>query len=142
MASEMAAPRENDPGDATTHTSHGDSNHNIESDVSTVEFSSAADIYIVRFVYNRSLVELVKAAVPPQARMWSPQFKLWIVKASDAEELARVLRSEGHTVVGLAPKVTSDPAARTNGHGEPGTAYTSGGESDGRRYHTRRRTVA
>ncbi|MGO9652836.1 hypothetical protein, partial [Mycobacterium sp.] len=31
MASEMTAPRENDPGDATTHTSHGDSTHNIES---------------------------------------------------------------------------------------------------------------
>ena len=113
MASEMAAPRENGPGDATTHTSHGDSTHNTES---TVEFSSAADIYIVRFVYNPSLVELVKATVPAEARMWSPQFKLWIMQESDAEELARVLRSEGHTVVGSAPK--SNPAARTNGHGE------------------------
>lgn len=133
----MAAPRDHAPGDAPKHTCHGDSNHNIESDVSTVEFSSAADIYIVRFVYNPSLVELVKATVPPQARTWSPQFKLWIISALYAEELARVLRSEGHTVVGLAPKVTSDPAARTNGHA--GKTYTSGG-SDGR--DTRRRTVA
>jgi|SRR5271156_2298359 hypothetical protein len=115
MASEMAATRENGPGDATTRTSHGDSTHNTES---TVEFSSAADIYIVRFVYNPSLVELVKATVPPQARTWSRQLKLWIISALYAEELARVLRSEGHTVVGLAPKVTSDPAARTHGHGE------------------------
>src|SRR5271156_6467443 len=132
MASEMAATRENGPGDATTRTSHGDSNHNIES---TVEFSSAADIYIVRFVYNRSLVELVKATVPAEARTWSPQLKLWIISALYAEELARVLRSEGHTVVGSAPKVTSNPAARTNGHA--GKTYTSGG-SDGR--DTRRRS--
>ena len=58
-------------------------------------------------------------------RTWNPQLKDWTVKGLHAEELARVLRSEGHTVIVCA----SPPRARATATPPHGRAPCSTGSA-------------
>jgi hypothetical protein len=77
--------------------------------MSTVLFQRHGTTYTIRFRYDASVIEVLKAAVPSHARSWNPATKEWTVDASHAERLASALRRTGHTVIGLDP----DPRPHT-----------------------------
>ena len=82
--------------------------------MSTVVFQRLGDASGVRFHYHPDLVELIKTAVPTYARRYNPAAKERTVDAGYARSLARLLRCEGHTVVGLdepnGARSSADPA--------------------------------
>jgi hypothetical protein len=67
----------------------------------TVSFREAAEGYAVSFMFNRKVVEAVKATVPPGSRRWVPAQKHWLVDLWWADELAEVLRDAGYKVIGF-----------------------------------------
>jgi hypothetical protein len=82
--------------------------------MSTVLFACHGATYTVRFRYDPTLVELLKAAVPGYARTWNPAAKEWTVDAGHAPQLASALRATGHQVVGLDPPPPRDVPGADN----------------------------
>jgi hypothetical protein len=77
--------------------------------MSTILFTRHGTSYSVRFRYDPTIIELIKTAVPSNARSWNSAAKEWTVRASHAEQLAQALRATGHQVVGLEPPRTDPP---------------------------------
>lgn len=77
--------------------------------MTSVKFEKAGTVYLVRFPYNRHLVETLKSSVPSWGRQWKPDTKQWVIDGLYARGLAADLRTVGCTVIGL----TAEPPPRT-----------------------------
>lgn len=66
--------------------------------------------FTVRFAYDPTLVDLLKATVAPFDRAWNPDDRAWTVAGAAAATLAQALRDMGVTVTGLAGPRTDSAA--------------------------------
>ena len=79
--------------------------------MTTVRFERRDTITAVTFAYNADIVETIKLVVPSFLRSWNKARREWLIlEAVYAAELAGVLRSAGHTIIGLdTPKRAHAP---------------------------------
>jgi hypothetical protein len=69
--------------------------------MTTVLFTRDGARYTLQFAYDRTVVDLLKATVPPHARSWSKTTKTWSVSVDWCRPLAATMRNIGCTVIGL-----------------------------------------
>ena len=69
--------------------------------MTVVKFERCGTEWVVRFPYNPTAVETLKASVPYFARQWKPIAKEWVIGSMYGPDLAAALQAVGCTVIGL-----------------------------------------